>query len=56
MSDKTNIFGNVDLRYDALMMSCVVNRSGALVGEAFDVVDELLVDPEVVPNFLLMVS
>ena len=56
VSDKKNIFGNVDLRYDTLMMSSVVNRSGVLAGEAFDVVDELLVDPEVVPNFLLTVS
>ena len=37
------------------MMSCVVNRSGALVGEAFDVVGELFVDPGVVPDFLLIV-
>ena len=37
------------------MMSCVVNRSGVLVGEAFGVVGELLVDPGIVPNFLLVV-
>ena len=36
-------------------MSCVVNRSGALVGEAFSVVGEPFVDPGVEPNFLLMV-
>ena len=45
----------MDLRNDALMMSCVVYRSGELAGEAFDPVGELFVDPEVVPNFLLMV-
>ena len=35
------------------MMSCVVNRSGVLVGEAFDVLGELFVDPGVVPNFFV---
>ena len=38
-----------------MIMSCMVNRSGALVGEAFSVVGEPFVDPEVEPNFLLMV-
>ena len=37
------------------MISCVVNQSEALVGEALDVVDELFLDPGVVPDFLLMV-
>ena len=37
------------------MISYVVNQSGALVGEALDVVDELFLDPGVVPDFLLMV-
>ena len=37
------------------MMFFVADRSGALVGEASDGVNELIVDPGVVPNFLLMV-
>ena len=37
------------------MMSCVVNQSGALEGDAFDVVDDFLVDPRVGPGFFLMV-
>ena len=45
----------MDLRNDALMMSCVVYRSRELAGEAFDPVGELFVDPEVVLNFLLVV-
>ena len=36
------------------MMSCVVNRSGVLVGEAFDVVSELFVDPGVVANGVIV--
>ena len=36
------------------MMSCVVNRSGVLVSEAFGVVGELFVDSGVIPNFLLI--
>ena len=38
------------------MMSCVVNRSIALPGEAFSVVDKLFVDPVVVLNFFVIVS
>ena len=37
------------------MMSCVVNRSREHVGEAFDAVGDLFVDPGVVPRFLAMV-
>ena len=40
-------YRHVDLRSDALMMSCLVNRSGTLVVEFF-------VDSGVVLNFLLM--
>ena len=36
------------------MMPCLVNQLGALVDEAFDVVDTLFVDPGVVPKFLLI--
>ena len=32
-------FWHVDLRNDALMISCVANRSGVLAGEAFGVLD-----------------
>ena len=51
MSDKTNTLWHVDLNSDALMMSCIVSRSGALVGEAFDVMSELFVDLGVVLFF-----
>ena len=37
------------------MMSCVVNQSGILESDAFDVVDDLLVDRRVGPGFVLMV-
>ena len=55
MSNKTYFWHVEYLRNDALMMSCMVNRLGVLVGEAFGVVGELFVDPGVVPNSLLMV-
>ena len=45
-------FWHVDLRNDALMISCVVNRLGVLVDEAFGVVGEVFVDLGVVPNSL----
>ena len=48
-------FWHVDLRNDKLMISSVVNSSGALLREAFGVVGELFKGPGVVPNALLMV-
>ena len=36
------------------MMPCVANQLGALVNEAFDVVDRIFVDPGAVPKFLLI--
>lgn len=53
LSDKT-YFLHVELRSDVSIKSCLVKRSAVLVGKAFNVVDELFVDPGAVPKFLLM--